>query len=112
MQMIPLTELTQLDEIDFRSKVRKQVILKHSTRCHISKIILGHVNSDLSKVSDDAEYDFYYLDLLKHRDISNEIAKRYRVTHQSPQLLIIENAHCSYNTSHGQVDLGNAGLLK
>jgi bacillithiol system protein YtxJ len=32
----------------------------------------------------------YFLDLIAHRDISNEIASRFGVTHQSPQLILIK----------------------
>ena len=33
----------------------------------------------------------YYLDLLNYRDISDEVGATFKVTHQSPQLLIIKN---------------------
>ncbi|KXK43725.1 MAG: bacillithiol system protein YtxJ [Bacteroidetes bacterium OLB11] len=44
--------------------------------------------------------DCYYLDLLKHRDISNQIAEHYQVEHQSPQILIIRNGQCQYSDTH------------
>ena len=44
--------------------------------------------------------DFYYLDLIKHRNISNKIAEDFNVTHQSPQVLVINNGKCIYDESH------------
>jgi bacillithiol system protein YtxJ len=46
----------------------------------------------------------YYLDLLNHRDVSNEIASKFSVVHQSPQLLIISKEKCIYNASHSDID--------
>lgn len=62
---------------------------------------------------------FYYLDLLKFREISNLVAETYRVHHESPQLLLIYAGECTYETSHGEIffdelreqiqDLGSSG---
>jgi len=41
---------------------------------------------------------------LEHRDISNEIASRFGVYHQSPQLLLIKEGKCVYNVSHSDID--------
>jgi len=47
--------------------------------------------------------DAYYLDLLNYRDISNEIATRFNVVHQSPQILGIKNGVCVYHASHENI---------
>jgi bacillithiol system protein YtxJ len=44
------------------------------------------------------------LDLLEHRDISNEIASRFGVYHQSPQLLLIKEGKSVYDVSHSDID--------
>ena len=46
----------------------------------------------------------YFLDLLEHRDISNEIANSFGVVHQSPQLIVIQNGVSVYNSSHESID--------
>jgi bacillithiol system protein YtxJ len=48
----------------------------------------------------------YLLDLLEHRDISNEIASRFGVYHQSPQLLLIKEGKSVYDVSHSDIDAG------
>ena len=50
----------------------------------------------------------YILDLLSYRNLSDEVAIRYQVLHQSPQLLIIKNGTAVHHTSHygvNQTDL-------
>jgi bacillithiol system protein YtxJ len=44
------------------------------------------------------------LDLLEYRGISNEIAARFNVIHQSPQLLLIQNGKSVYAVSHSDID--------
>jgi bacillithiol system protein YtxJ len=44
------------------------------------------------------------LDLLNHRDISQEIATRFDVYHQSPQMLLIKEGKSIYDASHSDID--------
>ncbi len=46
---------------------------------------------------------FYYLDLLNYRTISNAIAEKFSVYHESPQILLIKNGECTYDESHGGI---------
>ena len=48
--------------------------------------------------------DAYFLDLIAHRDISNEIASRFGVYHESPQLILIKNGKAVYDVSHSDID--------
>jgi bacillithiol system protein YtxJ len=46
------------------------------------------------------EIEAYYLDLLNYRSVSNAVAATFAVEHQSPQVLLIQNGICTYNSSH------------
>lgn len=94
-----ITELEQLNLIDEESKDKKVFIFKHSTTCSISNAALNRLERKWSD-SDALLVKPFYLDLLKHRNISNAIASKYNVTHESPQVLVIENANCTFNCSH------------
>ncbi|MDB5143865.1 MAG: ytxJ [Mucilaginibacter sp.] len=50
----------------------------------------------------------YFLDLIKHRDISNQIAQDFQVHHQSPQLLLIKDGECILDQSHGGISIEEA----
>ncbi|WP_300600808.1 bacillithiol system redox-active protein YtxJ [Niabella sp.] len=99
MNWIPLENEAQLEEIDRASASRPQLIFKHSTRCSISSVI----KSRLNKGSLPEAVDFYYLDLIAYRPISNAIAERYGIRHESPQVLLIKNGKCVYDESHSAV---------
>jgi bacillithiol system protein YtxJ len=96
MNWIQLETLEQLRLLSEASFQEPQIIFKHSTRCSISGMVFNRLN----KEEKPAHTDFYYLDLIAHRDVSNEIAQHFHVTHQSPQVLIIKNGECVYNESH------------
>ena len=98
---IPLTDVSQLYEIVENSNDKTIGIFKHSTRCSISRFALKQFEKEYNL---DDKVDLYFLDLLNHRDISNEIANQFQVVHQSPQLILIKNGVAVYNTSHGEID--------
>lgn len=101
MNWIQLTDLGQLNEISMLSNEKPVIIFKHSTRCSISRMALKQFENEF--VSKD-EVEAYFLDLLEHRDISNEIASRFNVYHQSPQLLLIKEGKSVYDVSHSDID--------
>jgi bacillithiol system protein YtxJ len=101
MNWIQLTNLNQLEEIKEKSKQKPQVIFKHSTRCSISSMARGRL--ERSTAPNDA--DFYYLDLITYRDISNKIAEDFHVYHESPQIIVIKNGKCVYDESHGSITM-------
>jgi len=97
-----LTELKQLESIVEESEEKPVVIFKHSTRCSISRMALKNFEREYNL--EESEATPYYLDLLQHRDISNEIAQKFQVIHQSPQLLLIKNGKSVYDASHSEID--------
>ncbi|HTR29971.1 MAG TPA: bacillithiol system redox-active protein YtxJ [Puia sp.] len=96
MNWIPLRDESQLRQICERSSGRPQVIFKHSTRCSTSAL----VKKRLERADQPERIDFYYLDLLSNRPISNSISQTFRVRHESPQVLLIVNGECVYDESH------------
>ena len=96
-----LNELGQLKDIDSASTNKPQVIMKHSTRCSISSAALHRLNQGVSQLAEQA--DVHYLDLISHREVSNEIERHYGVRHESPQVLVIENGKVSRHLSHNAI---------
>lgn len=97
-----LTDISQLDSIVSESEEKPIVIFKHSTRCSISRMALKNFEREYDLSEEEATP--YFLDLLNHRDISNEIAHKFHVIHQSPQLLLIKNGKSVYDVSHSEID--------
>ena len=96
-----LTELEQLEAIINQSEEQPVLIFKHSTRCSIIRFALKQFDNEFDLQDNIAPY---YLDLLNHRDISNEIAFYFKVQHQSPQILLVKNRVVVYHSSHENID--------
>ena len=88
----------QLEAALEKSKENPVVIFKHSTRCSISAVALNRLerqwDDSAEKVSP------YYLDLIRYRSISDEIAQKLEIPHESPQMLIIQDGKCIDESSH------------
>ena len=98
-----LNKMEQFDEIDEISHTKPVVLFKHSTRCIISRTVLKQFDAEFQFPED--KIDWYLLDLLNHRDLSNEIASRYNVVHQSPQIVVIRNGKAVFNESHDSISV-------
>jgi bacillithiol system protein YtxJ len=101
MNWIELTSSNQIKEIIEKSKAKPQVIFKHSTRCSISAMAKGRLERGLAP----GNADFYFLDLINYRNISNQVSSEFDVSHESPQILIIRNGECVYDESHGSITM-------
>lgn len=99
-----LSGLEQLDEIDSLSHQQTVLIFKHSTTCPISSMAKYRLEDQWQYPSGQAP-KIYYLDLLNYRAISNAIAERYSVHHESPQLLVIKKGECVLESSHLAINL-------
>ncbi len=90
----------QLDELLEESKEKPVLIFKHSTRCAVSRMVLLQFESSFDL---EGQVVPYFLDLLQYRNISNEIAQRFDVEHQSPQMIVIKEGKAVYDASHESI---------
>jgi bacillithiol system protein YtxJ len=101
MHWNPLTALDQLDEIIKISLNHSVVIFKHSTRCSISSTAFNR----FERAWGGTENQAYYLDLIAYRPISLEIAEKFGIEHQSPQVLVINKGVCTFSASHWDISV-------
>lgn len=101
LNWIHLENESQLEGLIKSSYTVPVVVFKHSTRCSISSMALNRLkNVELSVMAD----NFYFLDLLSFRSLSNTVAEKFKVFHESPQILILRNGSCIYEASHGEIN--------
>lgn len=97
-----LGRMEQLDEIMEESKTKPVAIFKHSTRCGISRGVLKMFEKNYNLSNNQVK--LYFLDLIQNRDISNEIAARFKVHHESPQMIVIKNGAVVHHDSHHSIE--------
>ncbi len=91
-QFNSLADTKTLDELIARSHSEPVILFKHSTTCPISSAAYR----EMSKVADEV----MLVVIQKSRDVSNEIAKRTGIRHESPQPLILRNGEVVWSASH------------
>ncbi len=91
-------EEKQLDVIWEASHTKPQAIFKHSISCGISSSVKSSLANEAELLSE--LVDVHYLDLINFRSVSNLVADKSGVIHQSPQLIIIVNGKVKIADSH------------
>ncbi len=99
-ELIDINQLSDMKECSMHNKV---LLFKHSTRCPVSAFALNRLQQGWDQIAD--KVDFFFLDLIKYRSISNQIAQDFGVQHQSPQLLLIDRGKSIFDCSHESVDV-------
>ncbi len=98
------TALNSADQIDaIKQQPGYSIIFKHSTRCSISMMAKRRFELDWDQLPESVP--LYFLDLIKFREISNQIAQDFQVHHESPQLLLIKDGECILDQSHGAISV-------
>ena len=102
MHLDDSNQVVRLKEASFD---KPAVIFKHSTTCGISARAKHVLESEWEELK--FEVDFYYLDLLANRSVSNQVAELFGVVHQSPQVLVIYKGKAIFNNSHHKVGIAS-----
>jgi len=94
----------QISEI--KNHTGYSLIFKHSTRCPISSMAKRRFELDWDELPQNMP--LYFLDLIKYRDLSTQVAHDFQVHHESPQVLLIKNGECILDQSHGGISVSEA----
>ena len=95
-----LKSLADLDEAVRRSHARPIVIFKHSATCGVSASAFEEVE-DLMALEPAAEV--FIVSVQFGATISHEIARRFGLRHESPQVLIVREGVVAWHASHFRV---------
>lgn len=97
-----LESMQALDAAFAESEKRAVCFFKHSTRCSISTMALSRF--ERLWFFEAGELSAYFLDLIAHRAISDAIAQRTGVEHESPQCIVYGQGQLLYDASHNVID--------
>jgi len=97
-----VTTLEHVDKLLEKSKDKPVVFFKHSGRCNISAMALNRFE-DFAKEVDENAF-LFMIDVVNHRPASMHAADVLAITHQSPQVLVIDHGKAIYADSHGSID--------
>lgn len=97
-----ISSVEQLTELLHNVGEKPILLFKHSTRCGVSSMVLKSFENQWDTGTELC--DIYFVDLLNHRDVSNEIAVLTGIMHQSPQAIVIKGKEIVYDATHSAID--------
>ncbi len=98
-----LTEHNQIESLILTSFETPCMIYKHSTRCDMSAMTYHVLESDWSFKEQDLKP--YFIDILAYSNLSVHIADTFKVHHESPQVILVRNGICTFDTSHLDISI-------
>lgn len=99
---IKLDSTEQLEELFRKSHAEPVVLFKHSTACPISAAVYRSVASGLGA-------DVNLVVVQTARNVSNEIADRTGIRHETPQAIVLKDGKPVYHASHYDVTVEDIG---
>ncbi len=89
-----------LEQLLERSKTHPVLIFKHSTQCPISAQVYKEFTDF---VESSGELACGLVLVIENRGLSNTIAERLNVRHQSPQAIILKDGRATWHASHWSI---------
>ena len=93
--------MAELERLLASPDPRPLLLFKHSRTCGTSAEALDELLTHLQQNRTDARYAM--VDVQTHRDVSNAVAKRLGVRHETPQALLISEGRVVWSASHFRV---------
>ena len=103
MNWLALERNDSIDELLEASKTQPILIFKHSTRCSISAAALDRLDRQWEE-GEMNQVRTYFLDLIRFREVSNLVAEKLDIVHQSPQAILLKGGKPIYEASHFGID--------
>ena len=110
LELTPLRGLAELDKVITDSHAKPVMLFKHSYTCGISAEALDELRAHLDdKVAALPAVRYAMVTVQTHREVSNAIATRLGVRHETPQAILVHEGRAIWSASHFR---GNATELQ
>ena len=104
IMVVQLRKERDLEQLLERSKTNPVLIFKHSTQCPIS----SHAYDEFTEFAEAAEDLTCGLVLvIEDRNVSDTIAERLNVRHESPQAIVVKDGRAAWHASHWSITAGS-----
>jgi bacillithiol system protein YtxJ len=102
-----MTNVTHLSDLDMleaaiaESLERPVLLFKHSRTCGISCEALDELQAHLERGGVDAGYKM--ITVQSHRRVSDGVASRFGIRHETPQAILLRDGRPVWNASHFRI---------
>ena len=101
-QLTKVHQLADLDRLISESDEHPLLLFKHSYTCGVSAEALDELVDHLNVDAPTARYAI--VTVQTHRDLSNAVAARLGVRHQTPQAILVRDGRAVWSASHFRVN--------
>jgi thioredoxin 1 len=100
--LTPLQDVDSLDAAIEESRERPVLLFKHSRYCGVSCEALDELQSHIdSRAEGGAAYKV--ITVQTHRPLSDAVAKRFGIRHETPQAILLHGGKVVWNASHFRI---------
>ena len=104
-----MNDLTSLQELDALVAAPGALVLyKHSTQCGMCDTAISEVEAFEKQ---HPAVPVHYLDLLAHRDVSNAVASKLGIRHESPQAIVLKDGKVAGVLNHRKIRAAELSVL-
>jgi bacillithiol system protein YtxJ len=96
-----LSDLDMLEAAIAESRERPVLLFKHSRTCGVSAEALDELRAHLDR--DGAGATYTMVTVQSHRQVSDEVADRLGVRHETPQAILIRDGRPVWKASHFRI---------
>jgi bacillithiol system protein YtxJ len=104
LELTPLRGLTELEQVITDSHIKPVLLFKHSYTCGISAEALDELRAHLDGQPTPAAVRYAMVTVQTHRDVSNAIASKLGVRHETPQAILVRDGRAIWSASHFRVN--------
>ena len=96
-----LRESADIDAAIEESRLRPVLLFKHSRSCGVSAEALDELHSHVEQADGTAAYKM--LTVQSHRQLSDDIAVRLGIRHETPQAILLRDGRPVWSASHFRI---------
>ncbi len=97
----PLYDVKSLDAAIAESRERPVLLFKHSRYCGVSCEALDELQSHIESARGNASYKM--ITVQTHRPVSDAVAQRLGLRHETPQAILLRDGQIVWNASHFRI---------
>ncbi|MBI1852457.1 MAG: bacillithiol system redox-active protein YtxJ [Planctomycetes bacterium] len=101
--IVPIRTSADLDEAVAASRDKDVLVYKHSTRCSVSAWAQQEFTAFLGEPAA-LRFAAFQVDVIASKALSQEVATRFSVRHESPQLLVLRDGRVIAHGSHDEIN--------
>ncbi len=98
-----IESVSEIDDLIAKSSETPVLLFKHSLTCPISSAAFRQYEQFLQDRPDGDATVYTLVEIQNARDVSNEIASRTGVRHESPQALLMRDGKITWHASHWSI---------